>query len=73
MEVFVYFVYLIGILAAFSALIVRVFASLPTELVVHGEHAGRFADLGAPQAAKGRKTMSGGRVTTIDVPKARAA
>jgi len=70
MEVFVYSVYFVGILAAFSALIVHVIASLPVAVLMCGEHAGRFAELGAPQLTKLKPAP---RLRTIDLPKARAA
>jgi uncharacterized membrane protein len=73
MEVIVYAVYLVGILAAFSALVVRIFAAVPTEVLSRGEHGGRFADLGAAAAATYRTPNGGSRRTTFDLPKARAA
>ena len=41
MEVLVYAVYLLGFMAAFSALIVQVFARLPTEVAIRGARNGR--------------------------------
>jgi hypothetical protein len=73
MEVIVYAMYLIGILAAFSVLVVRVYASLPADVLIRGEHAGRFADLGAAQAAARGKPTGGSRLTALGMPKARTA
>ena len=57
MEVIVYAVYLIGLLAAFSALVVSAFAHLPADMLVRGARAGRFADLGALKSSSpGTKT-----------------
>lgn len=73
MELFVYMVYLIGALAAISALIVRLYALVPTDVLMRSEHAGRFAELGAGQAAKRSTPSAGSRLTSFDLPKARAA
>ena len=70
MEVFVYTIYFVGILAALSALVVRVMASLPMAVLMRGQDAGRFAEFGAPQASKLERAP---QLTTIDVPRARAA
>jgi hypothetical protein len=70
MELFVYAVYLVGMLAALSALIVRVIAALPTEVLMRGAHAGMFAEFGAAEMTK---LSPEPRMTTIDVPRARAA
>lgn len=73
MEVFVYSIYLIGILATFAALIVNLYALVPTAVLMRGEHAGRYADLGASQATKAPVSWIGRRAATVDVPRARAA
>ena len=73
MEVIVYTVYLVGILAAFSALVVSLYAAVPAEVLMRGEHAGRFADLGATPADSPGTPSAGSRLTTFELPKARAA
>ena len=73
MELVVYMVYLLGILAAFSALVVFVYASVPTKVLMRGERAGRFADLGLDGANPRGTPGAGSRLTTFDLPRARAA
>ena len=73
MELLVYMVYLVGILAAFSALVVFIYASVPVKVLMRGEHAGRFADLGAAQVRTRGTPSAGSRLATLDVPIARAA
>lgn len=73
MEVFVYAVYLLIGLAAFSVLEVTLFARLPADVLRRGQRAGRFADLGVAQASSSTTPAAGSRVTTFDAPKARAA
>ena len=72
MELVVYTVYLVGILAAFSALVVSIYASVPISVLMRGEHAGRFAGLGATQV-RTSGTSSAGRLATLDVSRASAA
>jgi hypothetical protein len=73
MELVVYTVYLVGILAAFSALVVSIYASVPIAVLMRGEHAGRFADLGEKQVRTRGTSSAGGRLATLDVSSARAA
>ena len=73
MEVVVYAVYLLGILAAFSALVVFAYASIPTRVFMRGEHAGRFADLGTDSMNPRGTPGAGRRVTRFDLPRAHAA
>lgn len=73
MEAFVYAVYVVGFLAAFSALVVFAFASLPASIVGRGQNAGRFAGLGSAQTGPQSTPAAGSRVTSFDIPKARAA
>jgi hypothetical protein len=73
MEAFVYAVYLIGVLAAFSAIVVRVLASLPTNILIRGEHGGRFSGLWAAPDATAAAPVAETKLTTFDIPRARAA
>jgi hypothetical protein len=73
MELFVYAVYLVGILAAFSALVVSIFASVPVSVLMRGNRAGRFADLGATPVSTRGTSSAGGRLATLELPTARAA
>jgi hypothetical protein len=73
MELVVYTVYLVGILAAFSALVVSIYASVPVAVLMRGNRAGRFADLGAAPARTRDTSSAGGRMVALELPKARAA
>jgi hypothetical protein len=73
MELFVYTVYLIGILAAFSALVVSIYASVPISVLMRGENAGRFPGLGATQVRSRDTSSADGRLATLDVSQASAA
>ena len=73
MELVVYTVYLLGILTAFSALVVFIYASVPVKVLMRGEHAGRFADLGAAQMRTSGTPSAGSRLATVDLPRAHAA
>lgn len=72
MEVLVYAVYLLGFMAAFSALIVQVFARLPTEVAIRGARNGRFADIGMESFKSRGAPAAGSRVQGFDVPKPHA-
>ena len=72
MEVLVYWVYLLGFLAAFSALIVQVFARLPADVIVRGARNGRFADIGLETFKWRGAPVAGSRVQGFDVPKPHA-
>jgi hypothetical protein len=73
MEAFVYTVYMLGLLAAFSVLVVRVLAALPVEVLIRGEHGGRYADLAAAAAGRATPQMADAKLTDFEVTKARAA
>ena len=73
MEALVYWVYLLGFMAAFSALIVHVFARLPTDVVVRGARNGRFADIGLETFKWRGAVAAGSRAPGFDVPRPHAA
>jgi len=73
MEALVYAVYFVGMLAAFSALVVFVYASVPTRVLMRGEHAGRFAWLSAVRGNPQGKPGTGNRLVSFEMPRARAA
>ena len=73
MELIVYAVVFVAALVVFSVLVVKAFASFPADVLRRGEHAGRFADLGVAQVSSSGTPAAGSRVSTFEVPKARAA
>ena len=72
MEVLVYWLYLLGFMAAFSALVVQVFARLPADVMMRGAGNGRFADIGLDAFKSRGAPAAGGRVQGFDVPKPHA-
>jgi hypothetical protein len=73
MELVVYTVLFIGLLASFSVIVVFGFARIPIDVLKRGEHARRFADLGSARVHSPGKPAAGSPLTGFDVPKAHAA
>lgn len=73
MDLGVYSVYLVGVMAAYAVAVVRFFARMPAERLARGRETSRFAAWADPADVALDRLTPSGRLVTVDVPKARAA
>ena len=73
MDLVVYAMYVIGLMAAYSALVVNLFVRVPLRTAVDDGEWGRFAEWAGSKAVSLDGLTPSGRLVTVDVPQARAA